>query len=41
LSRNDKEKAKEIFSTMQSKLPEWRFSKEQNRFVLEFKKDLK
>ena len=40
LSRNDKEKAKDIFNTMQTKLPEWRFSDEQNRFVKDFKKEL-
>ncbi|MEJ2105109.1 MAG: hypothetical protein P8X47_11105, partial [Ignavibacteriaceae bacterium] len=40
LSRNDKEKAIDIFNTMQTKLPEWRFSDEQNRFVKDFKKEL-
>ena len=40
LNKGNKEKAKEIFNTMQAKLPEWRFSEEQNRFVQEFKKEL-
>ena len=40
LNKGDKEKAKEIFNFMESKLPEWRFSEKQNRFVMEFKKVL-
>jgi len=40
LNNGDKEKAKEIFSTMQSKLPEWRFSDGQNRFVQEYEREL-
>ena len=38
LNKGDKTKAKEIFDIMEAKLPEWRFSDEQNRSVLEFKK---
>lgn len=40
LNKGNKEKAEEIFYTMQSKLPEWRLNEEQNRFVKEFKKEL-
>jgi hypothetical protein len=40
LNKGDKEKAKEIFNFMESKLPEWRFSEDQNRSVLEYKKKL-
>jgi len=40
LNKGNKEKAKEIFETMQSKLPEWRFSDEQNRVLQEFNKQL-
>ncbi len=40
LNKGDKEKAKEIFNIMESKLPDWRFSEEQNRFVVEFGKEL-
>jgi Protein O-mannosyl-transferase TMEM260-like len=40
LNKGDKEKAKEIFNIMQAKLPEWRFSEEQNRFVKDFKIEL-
>ena len=38
LNNGNKEKAKEIFNSMRAKLPEWRFSEEQNRFVKEYKK---
>ena len=40
LNNGNKEKAKEIFGIMESKMPDWRFSEVQNRFVLEFKKIL-
>ena len=40
LNKGDKEKAKEIFNFMESKLPEWRFSEDQNGFVSGFKKEL-
>jgi len=40
LNKGDKEKAKEIFNVMQSKLPEWRFSEERNRDVREIEKEL-
>ena len=40
LNKGDKEKAKEIFNFMESKLPEWRFSEGQNRFIFEFSKIL-
>ena len=40
LNKGNKEKAKEIFNMMEEKLPDWRFSEEQNRFVLYFEKEL-
>ena len=40
LNKGDKEKAKEIFDIMQSKLPNWRFSEEQNMFICDFKNRL-
>ncbi len=41
LNNGNKEKAKEIFNIMQSKLPDWRFSEEQNRDIREFEKELR
>jgi hypothetical protein len=40
LKNGDKKTAASIFNTMESKLPSWRFSEEQNKMVLEFKKEL-
>ena len=40
LSRGDKEKALQIFNAMRSKLPDWRFTEEQNHFVNDFKNKL-
>jgi len=41
LKNGDKKAARSIFNTMESKLPSWRFSEEQNKIVLEFKKELR
>ena len=41
LNNGNREKAKEIFDVMQAKLPEWRFSEKQNRFVLDFKEEFR
>ena len=40
LIKGNKEKARDIFNIMQSKLPMWRFTKEQNKDVTEFNKEL-
>ena len=40
LSKGNTKKAREIFDFMESKLPEWRFSEGQNRFIFEFSKIL-
>ena len=41
LNKGDKEKALEVFKSMQTRLPSWRFTDEQNRFVLDFEKELR
>ena len=40
LKNGDKKTARSIFNAMESKLPSWRFSEEQNKIVLELKKEL-
>jgi hypothetical protein len=40
LKNGDKTAARSIFNTMELKLPGWRFPEEQNKIVLEFKKEL-
>jgi hypothetical protein len=40
LKNGDKKAARSILNTMESKLPSWRFSEEQNKIVLELKKEL-
>lgn len=41
LNKGNKEKAIEVFKAMKTKLPDWRFTSRQNRFVLDYVKELK
>jgi hypothetical protein len=40
LRNGNRKEAQRVFNYMESKLPNWRFSEEQNKMVLEFKKEL-